>query len=129
MLLSADRIEPESPPIDLRRLEMIAETEEEKIVFMECFFKTSEEIAAEMKKASESDDPLLWKNAAHKLRGAAANIGSVSIECLCLESERIAWTGIKFRGVLLQKIDDELSRLKSYIAEGRAALIFSGKKS
>ncbi|GEM_PF-1779497 len=119
-------IEIELPPIDFRRLHLIAETEGEKASFLEIFFKTAEETIAEMKEASCKDANAEWKNAAHKLRGASANIGMAALEKLCLDSERITWAASGARGDMLQKIADEIARVKNFIAEKDPFLLVSG---
>jgi hypothetical protein len=122
VLPNIEKIDIEPAPIDFHRLDTIAETKLEKKVILELFYNTFEEVLAEMKSASCNDKPLSWKEAAHTLRGAAANMGMTPLEELCLESERISWTALGFRNVLLQKIYDEIARIKTFVAENHPFL-------
>jgi HPt (histidine-containing phosphotransfer) domain-containing protein len=104
-----------APPIDFRRLDLFAETERKKSSLLAFFFETTEEILAEMKNALGSGDQTQWKEAAHKLRGAAGNIGTSPLEKLCLESERTA-SDQDACSMLMKKIEDEIARIKAFIA-------------
>jgi hypothetical protein len=114
-------------PMDFRRLCLVADTEQEKASILEIFFKTTEEILVEMKDASRCNLPLQWKNAAHKLRGAAANIGMAALEKLFLESEKIAWIPDTSRDSLLRQINDEIAHIKAFIAKTDPFLLISGE--
>jgi HPt (histidine-containing phosphotransfer) domain-containing protein len=117
----------EVPPIDFRRLKMITDTETEIASILEIFFKTTEEIVADMKDASLSGAFTQWKDAAHKLRGAAANIGMAPLEKLCLESEKIGWLDESDRTSMMQQIATEIAHIQAYIARKNPFLLISGK--
>ena len=68
-----------------------------------------------------------WKNAAHKLKGVAGNMGMAALEALCLEAEKTAWPAIDQCGDLLQKIADEIAHIKAFIAQKNLLLLPPGE--
>ncbi|MFA5040215.1 MAG: Hpt domain-containing protein [Bdellovibrionales bacterium] len=116
-------IEIDIPLFDFRRLHMIAETEQEKISFLEVFFDMAETILTEMESALRNNASLQWTEAAHKLRGAAANIGMSTLERICLESEKEGGQKPDSRIIYLKQTKDELIQIKNYIAEKHPPLI------
>jgi len=112
--------------MDFRRLDMIAETEQEKANLLEFFFKTTDDILAEMKDALKEQSASHWKEAAHKLRGGAANIGMALLEKLCLDSEKIPFDSPSDADVMLKRLENETLRVKAYIAEKAPFLLTPG---
>jgi len=119
-------MENEQPPMDFRRLEMIADTEQEKAILLEFFFKTTDDILLEMKNALKNRAASDWKEAAHKLRGAAANMGMVPLEKLCLDSEKTTFGPPSDADVLFKSVENETLRVKAFIAEKAPFLLTSG---
>jgi HPt (histidine-containing phosphotransfer) domain-containing protein len=76
---------------------------------------------SEMKESAQIDALTQWRDAAHKLRGAAANMGMAGLEKLCLDSERTTAPSPR----LLQEIDDEIARIKTFIAEKAPSLFIT----
>lgn len=109
-------------PIDLSRLDMVADNDAEKASLLDFFFSITVDILSEMKAALEAQATTQWKDAAHKLRGAAGNVGMVPLAKLCLACE----TGSELSTEMLVKIEDEIRRIKSFIAQKAPALLASG---
>jgi HPt (histidine-containing phosphotransfer) domain-containing protein len=105
------------PPMDSSRLHMVAETDAEKIALLEIFFTLTREIVATMEDSRRSEEFTQWKNAAHKLKGAAANMGMTLLESICRESEKAANSTYSQRSALLRQMKDEIAHIKAYIAE------------
>ncbi len=104
------------PPIDFRRLDYVAETDHEKMALLKIFFKTTTEIVSELKLTLSDGDRTGWNEASHKLRGVAGNLGMKPLEQLCLKSEKIAAWNTRTAQEFLKQIEDETTRIKTYIA-------------
>ena len=104
-----------TPPIDMSRVELIAETFEEQAEILQLFFRLSNELTQSMTYARRDEEFLQWKNAAHSLKGSAANLGMANLEGACLQAEQANdWT-YNQRSELLSHIRAELQRIQTYI--------------
>ena len=105
------------PPINLARLDMVADTEQEKATILSIFFTLAGGIISAMEEAKRSEDFLRWKDAAHSLKGSAANLGMGDLEKLCGLSEQASYLTCDQRSVLLRRIENEIGRVKTYISQ------------
>ncbi|MDR3425421.1 MAG: Hpt domain-containing protein [Alphaproteobacteria bacterium] len=112
-------------PMDFNRLQLVAETLSEKAYVLNIFFKSSWESIAAMDSALRSEEFQKWENAAHKLKGAAANFGMIALEHICRQSEKAVDADYSQRSALLQQLKSELAHIKTYIAKQDPALIIS----
>jgi len=123
------KLEIDMPLLDFRRLRMVAETEREMATFLELFFETAKDILSEMEEAAHDGVLKQWKESAHALRGAAANIGSASLEQLCLKAERVSWIIPDSRDIMLQLISEEITNIRAFIIEQHPFLLLPEIKS
>ena len=112
-------------PVDLSRLQIVADTVEEQAVLLDFFFKLTKEIVSIMEDSRRGEEFTQWKNAAHKLKGAAGNMGMTALENICRESEKAANMTYSNRSALLRQLKDEVARVKAYIADVNPALLTS----
>lgn len=79
---------PAIPPVDVNHLAMfIGDDEEEKRMVYDMFFRSAEQSLLDMGAALEKNENVVWKKAAHKLKGAAANFGAAPLADLCRGAE------------------------------------------
>src|SRR5690349_14538941 len=77
-------------PLDIARLQLVAQTPEDKAVILELFFRMAEEFLATMRQAQRNNAFKPWKDAAHSLKGSAANLGMAALEEWCRKAEKAA---------------------------------------
>ncbi len=105
-----------SVPIDFRRLEMVTETATEKTMLLELFFSLANDTVANMQNSRRNTEFTYWQNAAHSLKGSAANLGMNTLSELCQMAEDSADMNYDKRTELLQQIREEIDHIKAYIA-------------
>lgn len=110
------------PPVDFARLAQVAGTDEEKKAILVTFFRIAGEISTSMEEAKRCGDIQRWKNEAHGLKGAAANLGMSPLAELCGRAEEGAETGGTFLAELLRSIGEELQIIAAYIARRQPSL-------
>ena len=106
-----------SPPVSLERLEMIAETTAEKQNIFDLFFTIGKDTLEKMKLARRSKEFTDWKNAAHCLKGSAANLGMAQLLNKLEKAENAKNATYDERTILLNEINKELDYIKQYIKE------------
>ena len=104
------------PPIDFTRLDLVTETPAEKLSLLALFFSMAGKFVATMDGNRRIEDFPRWKDAAHSLKGSAANLGMAVLEDLCRGAEKAASLTEEERTALLQRIRDELARIEAYLA-------------
>ncbi|PZQ44774.1 MAG: hypothetical protein DI551_09435 [Micavibrio aeruginosavorus] len=79
----------ELPIINIEHLESFTDgdIETEKELF-KLFFTESEISIGRLKSACDSDAEIEWKEAAHKFKGAAANLGAENLSAMCSAAEK-----------------------------------------
>ena len=103
-----------APPMNVNRLNMVAATDTEKTALMSLFFRLADEAVATMENSRRGDEFLQWKQAAHSLKGSAANLGMAALSELCQQSENASSLTYEQRSHLLQGIKDELRYVESF---------------
>lgn len=110
-------------PLDMHRLSMVAESNEERTMIIGVFFRIADELIQTMDNAMRGDAYKQWKNAAHSLKGAAANLGMNPLVDKCLAAERCDESGVAKRRFLLEAIRREVQRIRDYIMSNYPDLI------
>ena len=104
-----------SPPFSLERLKMVAETKQEKQAIFELFFAIEKETLEKMKLSRRDKEFNDWKNAAHCLKGSAANLGMTSLLNKLEQAENAKNASYDDRTVLLNEITREVEYINQYI--------------
>ncbi len=102
-------------PVDMERIAMVAETDDAKSRIFSVFFDVAEELIFSMENAMRSDAYKQWKDAAHSLKGAAANLGMDVLMERCRLAEKSDGSGLAKRRWLLENIREEVRHIKQYI--------------
>ncbi|MDR3449178.1 MAG: ATP-binding protein [Alphaproteobacteria bacterium] len=122
-LASSPRAEPATPPLTFDRLEMVADSDAEKTRMLALFFRMADEAAEILEKTRRGEEFAQWKNAAHGLKGAAANLGMGELEKLCRRCEEAGSSTYDQRGELTRAIRDEVARIGNYIADHKPSWV------
>lgn len=110
-------LSPKSNPLDFDRLQLVAETDQDKASLLALFFRMGGECIAAMEQALRDGDFSAWKSAAHGLKGAAANLGMAALTTLCLDAERADALDHAQRQDLVWNVENEIERIKRYLSE------------
>lgn len=95
---------PALPPVDLAHLSLyIGDDPAERKMVFDMFTKGAEESLAILAGHMMDGEHVLWKKAAHKLKGSAANFGAYPLSQLCKQAEeQFESTGITKQALFLQ---------------------------
>ncbi len=104
-----------NPPVDMQHLRMIAGDEETRQDLLRMFFRSAEEKLAIMERARRHSEAAEWKNAAHYLKGAAANLGLKPFSQLCGHAERGGPFAYTEATTLLHNLRAEVTRIRVYL--------------
>lgn len=110
-------------PMDFKRLHLVAETEAEKARLLALFFRLTMELIGSMEHARRDEAFTQWKNAAHSLKGSAANFGMKNLEQLCLKAEKAASFTYDQRSELVLHIKGEVEHIKDYLKQTHPSLL------
>jgi HPt (histidine-containing phosphotransfer) domain-containing protein len=102
--------------MDLHRLGLFADSHAEKTQILDLFFKNAVEGLRSMREAKALDQEDAWKDAAHKMRGAASNLGMKKLEALCLNAEHVTWNSGPACVALLAGLEKEIEEIKAFVA-------------
>jgi CheY-like chemotaxis protein/HPt (histidine-containing phosphotransfer) domain-containing protein len=107
-----------SGPVDLAHLRDFTEgnVEDEKEffgIFIEQAEATFDALEISLKEKNNNE----WQKAAHKLKGASANLGAKALAKLCHEAETISGKNSSNKKEVLDNISKELARVKAFILE------------
>ncbi len=104
-------------PVDLEHLRMFTDgdQEEEKIIF-DIFFSQAEESITKLESTLGSGESNEWRAAAHKLKGASANLGAAKLSEFCKEAESNCEGNADEKNIMLSSIKTELSRVESFLS-------------
>ena len=102
-------------PINLEKLREVTEGDAalERQLFM-LYFDTAERCLASLKTQIHVDDGATWKNAAHELKGASANIQAGKIAELCKFSEHLP-ADEEERERTCQLIEEGLAEIRAFL--------------
>ena len=103
--------------LDRERLEMFTDGDpDEELNLLNIFTTYALEALNDLHKSIDTDNNDMWKKAAHKLKGSAANLGAIQLSELCLEAE-MNETADKARKLkLLNEIEAAYTKLKNYVS-------------
>ncbi|MCB2081264.1 MAG: response regulator [Rickettsiales bacterium] len=112
----------ENSVVDMQRLAIFTDhnPEVEKEIF-DLFLSQGEHILASMQVALQEGEEEGWRKAAHKLKGAAANLGAVVLSEACLRAEKNAHTSPVEREAMLHGIIRAFDAVRK-LADARQAL-------
>ena len=79
----------DQPPVDMAHLNLFTDGDpDEERELLDLFFEQADLSISELETALTSDDDEAWKKAAHRLKGAAANLGANTLSTSCAEAEK-----------------------------------------
>jgi HPt (histidine-containing phosphotransfer) domain-containing protein len=110
-------------PLDWSRVEMVAESVEEKRALLELFFRMANSFADAMGSALDNSDLAGWRQTAHSLKGSAANLGMACLEELCRQAEDNPIVTCAQQADLLERIRTELMRARNHILSQNRSLL------
>ncbi len=110
--------EAQDVPLDMEQIRMFTDgdPEEEKQLF-DLFFTQADLSLTSLKESYDENDIMEWKNAAHKLKGSAANFGANDLRYACENAEKQYDVEQQEKEEMLHNITANLERLKSYVNE------------
>lgn len=83
------------------------------------FVREADDIIAELDQAARTDDPVGFRNQAHGLRSAAANVGARGIQELCAQCREVPVPALRADGtVLARRLRTELGRVRQMMPAG-----------
>ncbi len=104
-------------PLSMERLDLVADSPQSKAMLINLFFRTSDSLVSTLEKSRRSSEAVHWKEAAHSLKGSAANLGMHNLEDLCRQAEHAMNADYNMLTSLLEQIKHELERIKAFIAQ------------
>lgn len=112
------KISPEEYPVDTKHLQEITcgEEEEEKL-FVAIFEKVSDETLASLEQSTTDDDDEAWRQATHKLKSAASNIGARALWALCDHAEYNCPPAQAHKHEVLSEIQSEYKVVRTFFAD------------
>ena len=103
-------------PIDLSRLkELFGQNENEKQVAIKMFMKGIEDNLSVMSMALMSNNGQLWKETAHRIKGAAANFGAHQMQALATQAEDYSNCELNDKQVLLKMMTTAYEDITKYL--------------
>lgn len=105
----------EQSPVDIEHLNMFTEGDpEEEQELLDLFFEQAEISVSELQAALDSGDIEAWKKAAHRLKGAAANLGANMLSGVCAEAEEHYESEGTLKKEMLKRIGVKLSDVQDF---------------
>ena len=103
-------------PIDLTHLHAFTDgdIEEEQMLF-EVFLESADDSIRQLEQYVEPESSDDWRRAAHRLKGAAGNLGAKRLFDACLLAEQTFDADRQNKQKDLQKIRDELRQVRQFI--------------
>jgi len=104
------------PPVDMDHLNLFTDGDKnEEKELLDLFFDQADLSVQQLKEAIEDEDNEAWKKAAHRLKGAAANLGANALSDACAEAE--ANCNSSSKNQLFEDIATKLAAVKNFFAE------------
>ena len=104
------------PPIDMDHLNMFTDGDpDEENELFDLFFEQIDLSIAELEKSCANDDKEEWKNAAHKLKGSAANLGANPLSDVCAEAENNYEETKQAKEIMIIDINVKKTELLSFL--------------
>ena len=104
-------------PVNLTRFHLTAATPEETTSVLALFFELVEEKLALMENLRRSTEQPQWRQAAHYIKGSAANLGMEGLATLCKNAELRSPLSYKEATLLLRAMRNELDRIRSFFTD------------
>lgn len=106
----------ESLPVDMEHLRMFTDgdSEVEKELF-EVFLTQAMDSIESLQLGCANNDPQHWRTAAHRFKGAAANLGAKKLAEYCLKAEQEFEVAMNEKEAMLANIRDEWAVVKSFL--------------
>lgn len=80
----------DDPIVDLHYLKKYTNGDKDLLQeLIDAFKETAEEGLQDLKNSVDTDDPAMWKNAAHKLKGSAGYVGAEVLKALCSQAQNM----------------------------------------
>ncbi len=98
----------------MERFRLTAETHEEEKAVLAIFFRQAYEKTTEMASARRNNEQPQWKNAAHYLKGSAANLGMEALAEQCRVAEQSPRVSYAEASAMLEAIRQELNRVREF---------------
>ncbi len=102
-------------PVDMQRIAMVADNDHDKIKVFSIFFHVADELLVSMENAMRADAYRQWKDAAHSLKGAAANLGMERLVQKCQRAGQSDRSGLAKRRWMLEDIRQEVQLVRHYV--------------
>lgn len=104
------------PPVDRSQLEVFTDGDpEEERELVVIFLQQAEEMIALLAKSIEGETCDIWKSAAHRLKGAAGNLGANRLYKLCQQAEANPQQPSVAKQALVQNIRDESIAIRHFL--------------
>jgi two-component system sensor histidine kinase/response regulator len=116
----AQELPPASPstaPVDMEHLRLFTDGDREaEAEIFELFLSEADINIQSLRQALQTGDQAAWKAAAHKFKGASANLGAFALSEQCKQAE-IAWEAADHhKAELLDRVCDAMAAVSGYIA-------------
>lgn len=109
-----------NPPVDMEHFNMFTDGDpNEEKELLDLFFKQAELSMGELKSASEKSDHRAWEKAAHRLKGAAANLGAANLAQICADAENNCNCDESEKSEMICAMIESLNEIKNFFAPSR----------
>ena len=109
--------QPEEAPVDLDHLLMFTEGNmDEERELLDLFFDQAELSVLELRASLEDKAQERWKKAAHRMKGAAANLGANALSALCATAEKQHEADVQTKEVMLGHIEGALEVVSNFMS-------------
>lgn len=107
----------EPPPVffDSERLSLVADNDQERAAILKLFFQEAHWYSGQMRYALQHPDAVLFKEAAHSLRGSASNMGMCNLADLCNKAIHNEDASMKAKKEAFAAISQEIQALKNHM--------------
>lgn len=106
----------DNPPVDMEHLSMFfGDDPEEQAEIIELFREQSELSLEQLAQSLAANDTDMWKNAAHKLKGSAANFGANAFSIICNDAEHGYQRTGEEKSVLLTAMHTHYQHVMEYL--------------
>lgn len=102
-------------PMDIGRLSLVAQNDQERLWILDVFFTDAENSIRQMGYALQNSDRKLFQEMAHSLRGAAGNMGMQRLCSLCNEAMQAKHIHSKENKEIINKMCAEMQRIRHYL--------------
>lgn len=112
----SDAAKNDDNPVDMEHLRMFTDgnAEEEKELF-EAFFSQAENSVEALQNSFSNDDNENWRSAAHRFKGASANLGANTLAKHCKQAEDGFELSSDEKKKILSEIQDELNKVRDFL--------------